>query len=288
MEIGTLINEYFIKPIISPEIQGYNIVNTTIFIILLILTCLAIYLILKNKINFNEKFLIALIPFIFFGVSLRVIMHQIEAKRLIIEGLTKTANPLEIGFWFFTPGVWILTFLVVIIGLLLIGIYKKKNKKIENYDKLLIFGLIVSIPLTLFNFIHFNNWFSFIGAVILIILTTTLLTQIVHKYTKYKILEDKLNLFIIYGQAIDGISSTIAISFFNFTEQHVVSNFVINIHPALFVLIKLVLGILICYSLDDYLKENPKKQDLILFTKIIIAILGLATGLASLIKLGII
>jgi uncharacterized membrane protein len=214
-------------------------------------------------------------------------MHQIEAGKLIIEGITKTANPLELGFWFFTPGVWILTFLMVIVGLLIEGIYKK-NKKIKNFNKLLIFGLIITTPIVLFNLINFNNWIAFIGTSILIILTTILVTTTIHKFTKYKILEDKLNFFIILGQAIDGIASTIAISFFNFAEQHVVSNFVINIHPALFVLIKLILGILICYSLDDYGKENPKNQNLTKFIKIIIAILGLATGLASLIKLGII
>ncbi|NMA44513.1 MAG: DUF63 family protein [Candidatus Diapherotrites archaeon] len=287
MEISEIINEYFIKPIISPEIQGYNFVNTTIFIILLIIACLIIYKILKNKITFNNDFFIALTPYILFGVNLRVIMHQIEAGKLIIEGITKTANPLELGFWFFTPGVWILTFLMVIVGLLIEGIYKK-NKKIKNFNKLLIFGLIITTPIVLFNLINFNNWIAFIGTSILIILTTILVTTTIHKFTKYKILEDKLNFFIILGQAIDGIASTIAISFFNFAEQHVVSNFVINIHPALFVLIKLILGILICYSLDDYGKENPKNQNLTKFIKIIIAILGLATGLASLIKLGII
>lgn len=104
MEISEIINEYFIKPIISPEIQGYNFVNTTIFIILLIIACLIIYKILKNKITFNNDFFIALTPYILFGVNLRVIMHQIEAGKLIIEGITKTANPLELGFWFFTQG----------------------------------------------------------------------------------------------------------------------------------------------------------------------------------------
>ncbi|HNV01214.1 MAG TPA: DUF63 family protein [archaeon] len=288
MEIIQIIEEYFVKPIISPEIQGYNLINTTIFIILLVIACLVIYKILKNKISFNSDFFVALIPHILFGVNLRVIMHQIEAGNLILEGITKTANPLEIGFWFFTPGVWILTFSVVIIGLLLQGIYKK-NKKLENFNKLLFFGLIISTPIILFNLINFNNWFAFTGAGVLIILTTIFVTKIVHKFTKYKILNDKLNFFIVLGQAIDGIASTIAISFFNFSEQHVVSNFVINIHPALFVIIKLALGILICYSLDDYLKENTKNnENLVKFVKIIIAILGLATGLASLIKLGII
>ncbi len=288
MEISEIINDYFVKPIISPEIQGYNLVNTTIFIILLVIACMIIYKILKNKISFDSNFFIALIPYILFGVNLRVIMHQIEAGNLILEGITKTANPSEIGFWFFTPGVWILTFSVVLIGLLLQGIYKK-NKKLENFNKLLLFGLIISTPIVLFNLINFNNWFAFTSTSILIIVTTILVTKIIHKFTKYKILNDKLNFFIVLGQAIDGIASTIAISFFNFSEQHVVSNFVINIHPALFVIIKLALGILICYSLDDYLKENPKKnENLVKFTKIIIAILGLATGLASLIKLGII
>ena len=91
----------------------------------------------------------------------------------------------------------------------------------------------------------------------------------------------------------------VAITFFNFTEQHVVSNIVINIHPILFVIIKLVLAILICYSLDDYLKDSIKKyqnkpgknldiKNKIGFTKVVIAILGFATGLASLFKMGLI
>jgi len=61
-----------------------------------------------------------------------------------------------------------------------------------------------------------------------------------------------------------------------------------EISPALFASIKLLIALLICWSLDDYLKDQPKKKNIVGFIKIIIAILGLATGLASLFKLGII
>ncbi|MFA5126024.1 MAG: DUF63 family protein [archaeon] len=281
--------EYFIKPIISPEMQGYNLVNTAIYILLLVIACASIYIILNKKINFDNKFFISLIPYVLFGISMRVVMHQIEAGNLVIEGITKTADPMQLGFWFFTPGIWALTFLLVILGLLIAGVRKKFNTK-----RLFLFGAIISIPLILFNFIKFNNWLPFIATTILIITVSYALCWAVNKYTKYKILNDKLNLFIVTGQAIDGIASTVAITFFNFSEQHVFSNILINVHPSLFVIAKLGIALMICWSLDDYLKEGKEskniqnKKNLVGFIKVIIAVLGFATGLASLFKLGLI
>jgi uncharacterized membrane protein len=289
-----LIVDYFIKPIMNPEIAGYNFVNTLTYIILLIIACAVIYFILNKKVEFNKKFFIAIIPYVLIGISLRVLMHQIEAGNLIIDGITKTADPLQIGFWFFTPGVWILTFIITTIGLLISKILDELTHK-----RLFWFGAIIALPLVLFNFSKFNNWNWFIGTIILIIFVTYVLCWLIDKFSPYKILQDPLNLFIVAGQAIDGIASVIAITFFNFSEQHVISNIVINFHPALFVIIKLALAILICYSLDDYLKESITKhtskpgqslnrKNLIGFVKVIIAILGFATGLASLFKLGLI
>ena len=74
-------------------------------------------------------------------------MHQIEAGLLVIDGLVKTANPMQLGFWFFTPGIWILTFALVIVGLLLGGVLKKLELRRTLY-----FGIIVMIIPILFNF----------------------------------------------------------------------------------------------------------------------------------------
>jgi uncharacterized membrane protein len=276
------IQTYFIEPITNPGIQGYNMINTIVFSILLIIACIIIFKLLKNKINFNSEFFIALIPYIIFGASMRVIMHQIESGRLIIYGIMKTANPLELGFWFFTPGIWLLTFSLVLIGLLIAGVLKSFDSK-----KLLYFGIIFALPVLFFNFLSYNNWFWFILTFIIIVLVTFGIVFLINKFTKYKIFNDRTNFFIVLGQAIDSIGSSIAITFFPFTEQHVVSDILIKIHPLVFIIVKLLIAVLLCWSIDDYIKESNNKQ-LFYFIKVVIAILGLATGLGSLLKLGII
>lgn len=278
-----LINEYFIKPIIDPTVTGYNLVNTLFYVIILIIASALIYKFLKNKVKFDSNFFIALIPYILFGVSLRVIMHQIEANKLVIDFITKTPNPLELGFWFFTPGVWIATFLFVIIGLLISEVHKELKTK-----RFMIFGILIMLPVLIFNLIQFNNWIIFILTTIIILITTYGLCYLIERFSKYKILKDKTNFFIVLGQGIDGIASSIAVSFFAFSEQHLVSDMIMQIHPGLFIIIKLALGVLIAHSLDDYVKDEPKHTKIIMFVKIIIAIVGLAVGMGSLLKLGIV
>jgi len=293
VEASGFVYDYFIKPIISPETQGYNLVNTAVYMVLLVIACAIIYLALRKKITFNKKFFVSLIPYIFFGISMRVIMHQIEAGILVLDGIVKTANPLELGFWFFTPGIWILTFVLVIIGLLISGILHKKE---INYKILAGFGVIVAIVPLLFNLSRFNNWGAVILTTIAILLVCYTLCAAINKFTKYKILNDKLNIFVVLGQGIDGIASSIAITYFSFSEQHVVSNALLNISPLLFISAKLILAMLICWALDDYLNGEIKKhkvlakinekKNIVGFMKVILAILGFATGLASLLKLG--
>jgi uncharacterized membrane protein len=277
------IQEYFINPITNPAYQGYNIVNTLIFIILLVIACSIIYYIFRKKIDFNYNFLVAMLPYILFGISMRVIMHRVEAGLLVIEGITKTANPFALGFWFFTPGIWLLTLTLVIIGLLLGEVWKKLQ-----VQRTLYFGIVIAIIPFLFNLINFSNWFVFIIITIIVFGVSYISYFAIDKFTKYKIRKDKLNFLIIIGQGFDGIASAIAIAFFSFSEQHVFSNMLMQIHPGLFASVKLLIAILICYVLDDYSNEvkSEEKKNLIGFVKIVIAILGLATGLASLFKLG--
>lgn len=143
-------------------------------------------------------------------------------------------------------------------------------------------------PVLLFNLINFNNWPIFILTTIISLTATYGLCYLVNKFTKYKIFEDKTNFFIVLGQGIDGIASSVAVTFFAFSEQHVVSDMLMQIHPGLFVIVKLALGVLIAYSLDEYIKDEPKHEKIINFVKITITIIGLAVGLGSLLKLGII
>ena len=36
MDLAEMINEYFVKPVYNPEVQGYNLVNTAVYGILLL------------------------------------------------------------------------------------------------------------------------------------------------------------------------------------------------------------------------------------------------------------
>ncbi len=111
--VSAFVDEFFIQPIINPAVPGYNLVNTLTYgIILLGLTFYVIYPALKKKgFVFDFAFLQMLIPYIIFATSLRVL----EDQRI----LTRSANPLDAGFYIFTPGIWFLTFALVIIGIII-------------------------------------------------------------------------------------------------------------------------------------------------------------------------
>ena len=97
-----LLEEFFIRPIIDPSVQGYNIINTAVYgAILLIVAFFVVYPLLHKKgVRFDERFAIALFPYILLGVSLRAINSA-----GLLPFIYKTPNPLEPGFWTFTPGV---------------------------------------------------------------------------------------------------------------------------------------------------------------------------------------
>ncbi len=278
----SFIEKYFVEPMINPMIQGYNMVNTIVFVIILILFCIGIYYFLKNRVKFDYDFLFAMLPYIFFGVGLRLIMHQIEASSLEITGIFKTANPLELGFWFFTPGVWLFTFLVVVGGLLFSEVWKKIKLK-----RLFWFGMVFSTPIIIFNLLNYTNWLVFVSIVVVTILVTFGSMFLVKKFSKYDIMEDKTNFFIVFGQAVDGIGSGIAVGYLGFVEQHAFSDMLIQTHPALFAVVKIVLGLLLCWSIDEYMKETKNKK-MLSFIKLAIAIISLAVGIASVMKTGFI
>jgi uncharacterized membrane protein len=285
------IQQYFIQPIISPETMGYNPINTGVYILILSVACFFIYKYLSKKITFDENFFKSLLPFVIFGAAMRALMHQVETGMLNVNWLQKTANPMEAGFWFFTPGIWVLTFALVCVGMLFSGMPKKFDGK-----KLFKFGILIMLPPVFVNLIKFDNWvyFFFAGGVAAIL--TLIIIKIfqffsTHKFFKqkinYKLTADPLNKFVIAGQALDSTASIVAILMFNFTEQHLVSKAVIDFNPLAFILVKVIIAVLLCWSLDDYVQKEKKHQKAVGFLKIVLAIIGFATGGAGLIKIGL-
>jgi len=266
-------NTYFIEPVVNPAVRGYNAVNTVVYVsILLALAFFVVFPFLDRKgIRFDKRFAFALLPYVLFGSSIRVVET--------LGYVRKTLNPLEIGFWFFTPGVWLLVFAVTAIGLAV-----SRKLKGENYHKsFAIIGLIFSVPIILFVASHYKQWLAFIGTIMLIILIGQVVKLLVGRFTKTGLMKDQLNFLAVQGQVIDSTATIIATTFFDFTEQHPLSAGVLGIHPALFLVVKVLLVLLILH----YAEKDIRKENLRNFFKLFLIILGFATGMASVFKLGV-
>lgn len=100
-----------------------------------------------------------------------------------------------------------------------------------------------------------------------------------------------LNLAMVAGHMVDGLASWISIydplkfGNLNYAEKHPASNWLMEVWPPLFPMVKLVLIILIIYIFDILYKEEMKEyRTLGNLLKIGIIILGLAPGLRDLLR----
>ncbi len=276
--------EYFINPIENPFYQGYNAVNTLVYgAILLAIAFFVVFPVLDRKgIKFDFSFALSLLPFILFGTALRALTAAGTAGKAVLPFLVKTANPLEAGFWTFTPGVWFLTFGVTIVALFLSRAAAKRLK--TGYHKIFAgVGLAAAMPALLLNFASFSNWLGFFSTIALVGVVSGAVVFLFSAVLKRKLLRDRMNAMAMAGQAIDGIATFVAMGFYGFSEMHPLSDAIISVSPALFVLAKIGVVLAILY----YVEKTIKGKNLRGFIKLFLIILGFSTGTASIFKLGL-
>lgn len=278
--IDEILQNYFIDPATNPAVQGYNAVNTIVYVsILLAMAFLVVFPFLDRKgIKFSKEFAVSLLPYIFLGSSLRLLVSD-NCNAAWGICFQKALNPLESGFWFFTPGVWITTFAVTIVGL-----FTAKKVSGKNFEKVFgAIGLLFLLPVLVFDFLHFSRLAVFFGTLMLAIGIGLAVKIIVDRFTKTRLLKDRMNFLAMQGQVMDAVPTTIATTFFGFSEQHPLSAGILSINPALFLIVKTGLVLAILHFADkDIQNENQKG-----FFKTFLTIIGFATGTASLLKLGI-
>ena len=269
MNISDFFYEYFIRPIIQEE--GYNPVNTITYGAILILVIYLLNLFFhwinkrfKIKINFDEKFMLAITPFIFFGSILRVM---------------EDAKILPFSFWFITPGIYILTFFPVI-ATLLIGIFLQKKKKIKLNSLLFIIGFLFLLPLL--PSIKIRNPIAFLYFFVFFSLITSIFWLLgALKFLSF--LREKLNFIPFSAHIADATATFISIDFFPiYTEQHVVPKLFISFFGSASVmyLLKIVILIPILYLINKY-HEDQQLSD---FLRVCIFILGMAPAVRDIVR----
>ncbi len=275
--ISDFISENFVRPILDSSVPGYNLVNTLTYgVILLAATFYIIYPALKKRgFVFDWNFLKILLPYILFGTSLRVLEDQ--------HILLRSASPFEAGFYIFTPGIWVLTFVFVMIGLFLGKKFGKQNH-VREQKITFIFGLVLALPIFALNVINATE-LAGAGAIVGLTALVCVMVFALGKKFSWKFLEHPLARAAFLGQVLDTSATFIALQFFGCGEQHVLPRMLFGAFGNIsFFFVKIPLVLVVLYWLDkEYSHGKDADTHLLGFILLFVTILGLATGTRDLI-----
>lgn len=274
--------------------EGYTIVSEITYGLILIFSLFGIYKLLKKlEIKIDWSFCLALLPYIVFGPVTRVLED------------TGYFNP-PLVYWFISPLIYLQIASYALLFLFLGYIAKKKIKKPWLTVNKVVFtgGLVILIPFIylVFRWMLGDQWsvsngvrFDILFLIFLLVSFITFLVYIISRFFQkieiIRVYQNPINLSLIFGHMVDGLTSYFSI--FDplnmglpvYIEKHPASNFLMEIWPISFPIVKFLLIIIIIYILDVlYKKEFKKYQNLVGLLKIGILILGFSPGLRDLLR----
>jgi uncharacterized membrane protein len=136
-----------------------------------------------------------------------------------------------------------------------------------------------------------NVFLLVIGLVVSIVILVYLIAWIYREHDTIMVYKKPLNLSMLAGHLIDGITSYVSIydplhmGLPSYIEKHPASNGLMELWPPLFPIVKFLLIILVIYLFDVvYKKELTKYSQLVNLLKIGIFILGVSPGLRDLLR----
>jgi len=294
---GPIVSDAMGYPLYYNGIQAeekFTLVSELIYGFLIVIALFGLYKLVKRwNISVNWFFCLSIIPYIIAGSVSRVL----EDSEFFIE---PTIYLFITPIIYFQILLWFLLFLTI-------GYYIQNKFKINhlNINSILFVGGIFFLTPFLYFTIQWiigNQWgnvypirFDVFVLVILLVFSITLAVFLISKFFKkykiFSIFSQPLNLAMIAGHMIDGIASYISIydplkmGIPSYYEKHPASDFIMNIWPPLFPIVKFILIILVIYVFDVvYKKEFENYPRLVNLLKIGIFILGFAPGLRDLLR----
>lgn len=275
-KILQFINTYYVEPIEGDE--GYNVVNTITWAIVLGICIFGVYRLLeKLEVKLNPKFIISIIPFVLAGSSLRVIED----------------SPADIfhppySYLLITPNIYFLVFAITVVFLWL-SIRMEKAGLVKDYHPVFAgFGFIWFL-LNLGILLHFENIVVPYVPVFVIGVGTglTLIFYMVARQLKSSIFTDPLNISILLAHLMDASSTYIGIDKLGYFEKHVLPSYLIKLtHTALVMYpLKIVIFIGVLYLLDTQFEKDEQSNNLKMLIKMVILVLGLAPATRNTIRM---
>ena len=274
--------------------EGYTIISELTYGFILVVSLFLIYKLLKKlEISINWIFCLSLLPYILFGPVTRV-----------LEDTGYFSPPLV--YWFISPLIYIQIAGYAILFLLIGYIIEKKWQKKHLTTNTILFtgGVILLLPFLVLiaqwmagyqwgdsSGVRFDVFLLITGLVSLIVFIVYFFPRVVKTHKDISVYQNPLNLSIIVGHMVDGITSYVSIydplnmGLPRYLEKHPASNFLMELWPPLFPIVKFLLIILVIYVFDILYKEELKSHaNLVGLIKIGILILGFSPGLRDLLR----
>jgi uncharacterized membrane protein len=276
----SLVQEYFIDPVLANG--WFNPVNTAAYSIILILAVFLVYRLLgRMGVRIDNRFALAILPFIFWAATTRVLHDAAYAGQLPPALNAFYSSPL-----FPTPGSYVITFTLALFTLLfslliqrLAGIPYWKTMLVAG-SALALFNLtmlpvVTLLPLWLIGgltLLWTGIFFSWRPA----------LARLGPLSNYYHTLLSRENLAILSAHFLDATATVTALTLFGYLEQHVVPRlFFPSLGPYAMFLLKALVVLPALWAVDRYAEDPQFKK----FLKIVVLILGLAPGLRDTVRL---
>ncbi|MCC7575584.1 MAG: DUF63 family protein [Methanomethylovorans sp.] len=273
-KVSGFINTYYIDPILQDE--GYNIINTLTWAIILGLCIFAVVKLLKKlDIQVDNRFIAAIVPFVLAGSSMRV-----------LEDAGAIQQPFSLLL--ITPIIYFVVFFITLVCLLTA---KMLSKKWNGNSMETIFASMGTLWFVFNIFLLLSIQKIALPMVILYILGLgTLITAIVYitaKKTGFDILADRLNISILGAHMLDASSTFIGVDMLGYYEKHVLPSYLIDLTGTAFVMypLKLAIFIPVLYIIDTNFNEGEESRNLRTFVKMVILVLGLSPACRNTIRM---
>jgi len=277
-------------------VEKFTLVSELVYGILVIVAIYGLYRLLERwQIRAGFSFLLAALPYIVYGSVTRVL----EDAQLFTEPFV---------FWFVTPLIYFQCLFIALMFLTLGHILEKRkfHRWITTKTVLFIGGLVCLLPFLYYvaiwmcghpwsdtSGVRFDVFLLVGGLVFASVFPVYLVGRTWRNRRSLLVYTNPLTLFMILGPMLDGISSYISIydplqmGLPSYVEKHPASDFLMQIYPPLFPIVKFMLIIIVIYVFDVLYKEDLQKHpQLANLLKIGIFLLGFAPGLRDLLRVG--
>lgn len=312
------IDEHFIEPLWDHS--GYNAVNTSVYVIIALVSAYVLYNWLRSLgYKFDKQFISSVLPFVFFGSTARVVTDSIDTGLMQAYAASNSGNFVgqlysfilsthiyDYGYLTVTPGIYIVTAAFTLASLFFVG-HVGKRKDLVGWVGWLLFlpNFILLMPMF--------TYYSYAALVFVLVAVAFAVSYFVLRHWKVSVPYAWL---VPTAHALDGASTFVVINVFskyegkNYFEQHVLSRAIGEIGGAdygylVFFAVKVVFALAAVYVLDQErvdegelkkkvgAKEFPKalereklsKADMVGFIALLLIIFGLAPGIRDILRL---